>query len=94
MTKIELVETITEKLGLAKKEASEHLESVLAIIKDTLASGTDVKIAGFGKFEVKQKKSRRGRNPQTGESLTIESRKIVTYKISSILKDRIKEQNP
>lgn len=94
MTKIELVEMISEQCGYKKKEASDHLESVFAIMKQTLTSGEDLKISGFGKFEVKQKKDRKGRNPQTGEDLIIESRKVVTFKVSSMLKDRINEQNP
>jgi integration host factor subunit alpha len=94
MTKIELVEKISTQLGFLRKEASDHMESVFAIMKQTLASGEDLKISGFGNFEVKQKNPRRGRNPQTGEDLTIESRKIVTYKVSSKLKDRINEHNP
>ena len=94
MTKIELAEKISEQQEFSKKEVLDHLESVFAIMKQTLASGEDLKISGFGKFEVKQKKDRKGRNPQTGESLTIESRKIVTFKVSSILKEKINEQNP
>ena len=94
MTKIELVEMISEQCGFKKKEASEHLECLFAIMKEILASGEELKISGFGKFEVKQKKDRKGRNPQTGEDLIIESRKVVTFKVSSMLKDRINEQNP
>jgi integration host factor subunit alpha len=94
MTKIELVAEISDQLGFSKKEALDHVESVFALMKETLASGETVKLSGFGSFVVKQKKDRRGRNPQTGESLTIESRKIVTYKVSPLLKDRINEQNP
>ncbi len=94
MTKIEIVEKITNQLGFSKKEALDHLESVFSTMKQTLVSGEDLKISGFGKFEIKQKNNRRGRNPQTGEDLTIESRKIMTYKASSILKEKINEQSP
>lgn len=94
MTKIEIVEKITKQLGFSRKEALDHLEAVFAIMKQTLASGEDLKISGFGNFEVKQKNPRRGRNPQTGEDLTIESRKIVTYKVSSKLKEIINKQRP
>ena len=89
MTKIEIVGKIVDQLGFSKKEASDHLEAVFTIMKQTLASGEDIKISGFGNFEVKQKNDRRGRNPQTGEAITIESRKILTYKVSSLLKNRI-----
>ncbi len=71
------------------KESSALFEEFLSIVKSTLESGEDVKISGFGKFEVKQKTDRRGRNPQTGESLTIESRKIVVFRTSAMLRDRI-----
>jgi integration host factor subunit alpha len=65
------------------------LESVLSIMKETLESGEKLKIAGFGSFEVKQKKDRRGRNPQTGESITIEARRILTFKPSDVLRNAI-----
>ena len=77
MTKIEIVEKIAQQLGFSRKEASDHLESVFAIMKQTLASGEDLKISGFGNFEVKQKNPRRGRNPQTGEDLTIKSLRVI-----------------
>jgi integration host factor subunit alpha len=65
------------------------LESVLSIMKQTLESGEKLKIAGFGNFEVKQKNGRRGRNPQTGETITIGARKILTFKPSNILRSAI-----
>ena len=89
MTKADIVERITEKTGLTKKESQELVESVLKIVKTTLESGENVKITGFGKFEVKQKADRRGRNPQTGESITIESRRILSFKPSTLLRTAI-----
>lgn len=89
MTKADIVERIQTKIGFTKKESAEMLESVLTIMKITLETGEKIKIAGFGNFEVKQKKDRRGRNPQTGESIMIDARRILTFKPSSILRQAI-----
>jgi integration host factor subunit alpha len=93
MTKAEIVDRVAEKSGFSKKEAVELVELLFETMKDTLAGGENLKISGFGKFEVKQKADRRGRNPQTGEEITIESRKILTFKASSMLKDSINGKN-
>jgi integration host factor subunit alpha len=76
----------TEVRRPTRKDASRLMESVLTIIKDTLAQGETLKISGFGKFEVKQKHQRKGRNPQTGEEILISSRKVVTFHPSPVLK--------
>lgn len=89
MTKADIVERIYEKTGFHKKEAADLVETVFDIMKDTLERGEILKVAGFGNFVVKQKKDRRGRNPQTGEDITITARKILTYKPSAILKQTI-----
>lgn len=89
MTKADLVNVIYEEARLSKSEASETLEELLEIIKATLEAGEEVKIPGFGKFEVKKKNERRGRNPQTGEEITIDSRKILTFKPSGLLKNSL-----
>lgn len=89
MTKNDIFEKVQNGMGLTRKEAAEMVEAVFAIMKNTLESGENLKISGFGNFVVKQKADRRGRNPQTGESLTIEARRILTYKPSSILKEAI-----
>ncbi len=89
MTKADIVEQIQTNTGFTKKEAAEMLESVLSIMKTTLETGEKIKIAGFGNFEVKQKKDRRGRNPQTGEAITIDARRILTFKPSSLLRQAI-----
>lgn len=89
MTKADLVSVIRERTRLSRNDAIEALEELLEIIKATLEAGEEVKIAGFGKFEVKKKNERRGRNPQTGEDITINSRKILTFKPSGILKNRL-----
>lgn len=89
MTKADIIERIAEKTGFTKKESVELVELVFETMKDTLESGENLKISGFGNFNVKQKSDRRGRNPQTGEEITIEARRILTFKPSVILKNAI-----
>jgi len=89
MTKADLVELIYERIGLSKKEAGEIVEEVFAIVKDKLREGEKVKISGFGTFVVNHKRARRGRNPQTGEPITIESRTVLSFKPSQLLKERV-----
>jgi integration host factor subunit alpha len=89
MTKADLVELIYERIGLSKKEAGEIVEAVFAIVKDKLRNGEKVKISGFGTFAVNHKHARRGRNPQTGEPIMIESRSVLTFKPSQLLKERV-----
>ena len=89
MTKADIVENIYEKVGFSKKESAELVELVFDIIKSTLEQGDKIKIAGFGNFVVKEKADRRGRNPQTGEEITISARKILTFKPSQVLKASI-----
>jgi integration host factor subunit alpha len=92
MTKADIAERIhLTNTGLTKKESTEILESVFSIMKSSLESGEKVKIPGFGNFEVKQKKDRIGRNPQTGESMTITARRILIFKPSVILKQNINQ---
>jgi integration host factor subunit alpha len=92
MTKADIVEKIYEKVGFSKKESAELVELVFDIVKRTLEQGDKIKIAGFGNFVVKQKADRRGRNPQTGEEITISARKILTFKPSQVLKASINKQ--
>ena len=89
MTKADIAERIHTKLGFTKKESAELLEGVFAILKKTLSSGEKIKIAGFGKFEVKNKAQRRGRNPVTGEAMAITPRKVLTFKSSRLLKKQM-----
>lgn len=89
MTKNDLTEAVRNINDYPKREADKIVESVLEIMKGTLASGKDVMISGFGKFAIQRKNARHGRNPQTGESLTITARKILTFKPSSLLKQEI-----
>jgi integration host factor subunit alpha len=89
MTKADLVELIYERIGLSKKEAGEIVEEVFAIVRDKLREGENVKISGFGTFVVNHKRARRGRNPQTGEPITIDSRTVLSFKPSQLLKERV-----
>jgi integration host factor subunit alpha len=91
LTKAKIVEAIQSQNSITKKESSELVESVINIIKTTLQDGEDVMISGFGKFCVKQKKARRGRNPATGQELMLDPRKVVTFKCSGKLRDRIND---
>jgi integration host factor subunit alpha len=89
MTKADLVELIYERVGHSKKEAGAVVEAVFAIICDSLCDGDKVKISGFGCFVVNQKNSRRGRNPQTGEPITIGSRRVLSFRASQVLKELV-----
>jgi len=89
MTKADLVNRIHTATGATLKESAGLLETVFSIMKNTLESGENLRISGFGRFEVRRKAGRRGRNPQTGESITIEPRRIVSFKSSHILRNMI-----
>ncbi len=89
MTKADVVARVCAKVDCTKEEAYDLVEDVFAVMKNTLASGENLKISGFGNFEVNQKHDRRGRNPQTGETMTITARKVLTFKPSGVLKQAI-----
>jgi integration host factor subunit alpha len=89
LTKSEIVDRIAEANGYSKSQSSQTLETLLEIVKRTLASGEDVLISGFGKFSVKKKRARKGRNPATGEDLMLAPRKVVTFKCSKTLREKI-----
>jgi len=93
MTKHEIIDSICNYLGITRKESALTVESVFEIIKGQLESGDEVKIAGFGKFSVKAKKERNGRNPKTGERIAIKARNVVTFKPSSILKNKLNQED-
>ncbi len=93
LTKIDIAEKIHDELEFTKKESIDILESFISLMKDTLKAGEDIKVSGFGNFEIKQKKDRIGRNPQTGESMTITSRRILTFKPSGKLRTAINDAN-
>jgi integration host factor subunit alpha len=89
LTKAQIVESIQNQIGFTQKGSSEIVETLLEIIKNTLESGEDVLISGFGKFCIKEKKERKGRNPATGNAMMLSPRKIVTFKCSGKLRDQI-----
>ena len=90
LTKAELVQQIYKiHPNLSKTQATESIEAFLRISKNTLINGSDLLLSGFGKFNVKDKNSRRGRNPQTGDELTLDARRVITFKPSGILRDKI-----
>jgi integration host factor subunit alpha len=91
LTKNDIVTSVHE-LGFTKKKSVEIIETLLEIMKSTLEKNEDVLISGFGKFCVKQKKQRRGRNPATGADLMLKERKVVTFKCSGKLRDKINGQ--
>ena len=88
LTKNDIIEEIRIKNGFPRKKASETVETLLGIIKQTLVSGEDVSVSGFGKFRVKEKTERKGRNPNTGDDMMLAPRKVVTFKCSGKLRDK------
>jgi len=86
MTKADLIGNIYEKVGLSKKESTMIVELIFEIIRSSLEHGDKVKISGFGNFNVRSKKVRRGRNPKTGEEMAISARSVLTFKASPVLK--------
>ena len=93
VTKADLANTLFEQLGLNKREAKEFVELFFEKIRESLESGESVKLSGFGGFSVRDKKSRPGRNPKTGEEVPVTPRRVVTYKASQKVKDRIAKNN-
>ena len=89
LTKKDLIERIQFNNGLTLKQSIDIVENTIDIIKNTLASGDDVLISGFGKFCVKQKAERKGRNPATGDAQILPARRVVTFKCSGKLRDKI-----
>ena len=92
LTKAQVIEEIRHRNGLTRIKSIEAVETLLEIIKSSLASGEDVMISNFGRFCVKEKKERRGRNPATGDDLMLEPRKVATFKCSKKLRDRVNGQ--
>jgi integration host factor subunit alpha len=89
MTKADIVEGVYEKVGFSKKESAEIVELVFDTLKETLERGDKVKISGFGNFQVRQKKARVGRNPQTGKEIEISARRVLTVRPSQVLKSAL-----
>ncbi len=91
MTKAELVKILNEKIGFSKKECQELVDLVFETMKEVLVKEGRLKLSGFGIFEVRHKKPRRGRNPQTNESMTISERRVLVFRTSPLLKKRLNE---
>lgn len=90
LTKADLVQQVYKNHeGLTKTQATESVEAFLRISKESLIKGSDLLLSGFGKFNVRDKSSRRGRNPQTGDALILDARRVVTFKPSGFLRDRV-----
>ncbi len=92
MTKVDIVENIYEKVGFSKKEVAKIVEYIFDIIKETLIKEDKIKISGFGNFVIRKKRSRRGRNPQTGNDIEISARRILTFKPSQVLKGDLNDK--
>lgn len=92
MTKADLADILNEKLSYSKKEAIDLVELTLEVFKAAIVTEGQVKISGFGNFVVRKKTDRTGRNPQTGEAITISSRKVLTFKPSTILRSLINQE--
>ncbi len=93
LTKAHIVENLFNQNVFTKTESAQIVETLFELIKQSLESQEDVLISGFGKFSVKQKNQRRGRNPQTGEPIILSPRKVVTFKCSGVLRDRINNRS-
>ena len=89
LTKSDLIDSIHNHCGFSKTKSVQLVESTLEIIKSSLESGESVLVSGFGKFEVKDKKPRRGRNPQTGDDLMLDARRVVKFKCSGVLREKM-----
>ena len=89
MTKADLIELVYDKAGLSKRESADLVETFFDIIKETLENGENIKLSGFGSFNIRDKRARRGRNPQTGESITITPRRVLTFKSSNVFRDQL-----
>ena len=93
MTKVDVIESIYEKLNLPKKEVEKVVETVFDIIRETLQEEDKLMITGFGDFIIRNKKARRGRNPQTGSDIVISPRRSLTFKPSSVFKASLNQSN-
>ncbi len=93
LTKADIVNTITGQIGFPRAKSTKIVESLLEIIKHSLENGEDVLISGFGKFCVKEKAERKGRNPATGDDMMLKKRRVVTFKCSSVLRKRVSDDS-
>ena len=94
LTKAHLADLLFEQIGLNKRESKDMIDAFFDQISEQLVEGTDVKISGFGNFQIRTKAPRPGRNPRTGEAIPIDARRVVTFHASHKLKEQIQGQNP
>ncbi len=92
LTKAQLAELLFEQIGLNKRESKDMIDAFFDLIASSLVEGVDVKISGFGNFQIRTKAPRPGRNPRTGEAIPIQSRRVVTFHASHKLKDQIQDE--
>ena len=93
LTKAQLAQMLFEQIGLNKRESKDTIDAFFNLVADSLVEGNDVKITGFGNFQIRTKAPRPGRNPRTGETIPIRARRVVTFHASYKLKEQIKDQN-
>ena len=92
LVKDNLIQSLYDECGLSKEKSKVLVETIFELVKKALESGEDVLISGFGKFTVREKGARRGRNPATGEDLTLNPRRVITFKCSPVMRDRINDK--
>ncbi len=89
LTKANIVDVVYDRTQVTKKEASEYVNELFELMKEALEDGEEIKVSGFGKFEVRRKGERVGRNPRTGDEIVIPERKVLRFKVSQVLKDEL-----
>ena len=89
MTKADIIDAICEEIGFSKRESAKIVENMLDIIKERLENGENVMLSGFGSFNIQHKRARVGRNPQTGEDITISARRVLSFKPSNVLREQL-----
>ncbi|MEY4100173.1 MAG: hypothetical protein RL300_1344 [Pseudomonadota bacterium] len=94
LTKAQLAELLFEQIGLNKRESKDMVDAFFDLISNSLVDGDDVKITGFGNFQIRTKSPRPGRNPRTGEAIPIAARRVVTFHASQKLKEQIQSGSP
>ena len=92
LTKAQLAELLFEQIGLNKRESKDMVEAFFDLISESLVDGNDVKVSGFGNFQIRAKATRPGRNPRTGEPVASEARRVVTFHASPKLKEQVQER--
>jgi integration host factor subunit alpha len=93
LTKAEIAEHLFEKVGLSKRDSKDMVEEFFEEVRETLEAGEQVKLSGFGNFDLRDKKERPGRNPKTGEDIPISARRVVTFRPGQKLKSRVEDGN-